>query len=84
MNKSNLYFTLAGKTAILFFCLAFLFNSPAAAKHKSRIVINADLGRYEISRHIYGHFSEHLGKCIYGGFWVGENSSSSEYPGNKK
>ncbi|WP_295653376.1 alpha-L-arabinofuranosidase C-terminal domain-containing protein [uncultured Mucilaginibacter sp.] len=23
-----------------------------------------------ISKHIYGHFSEHLGHCIYGGFWV--------------
>jgi alpha-N-arabinofuranosidase len=28
-----------------------------------------------ISKHIYGHFSEHLGRCIYDGFWVGENSS---------
>jgi alpha-N-arabinofuranosidase len=28
---------------------------------------NSDL---TISRHIYGHFSEHLGHCIYGGFWV--------------
>ena len=27
-----------------------------------------------ISKHIYGHFSEHLGRCIYDGFWVGENS----------
>lgn len=27
-----------------------------------------------ISKHIYGQFSEHLGKCIYGGIWVGENS----------
>ena len=28
-----------------------------------------------ISRHIYGHFSEHLGRCIYnGGYWVGEDS----------
>jgi alpha-N-arabinofuranosidase len=25
-----------------------------------------------ISRHIYGHFSEHLGRCIYDGFWVDE------------
>ncbi len=25
-----------------------------------------------ISRHIYGHFSEHLGRCIYDGFWVGD------------
>ena len=28
-----------------------------------------------ISKHIYGHFSEHLGKCIYGGFYVGENNT---------
>lgn len=41
----------------------------------TRIVINADLGMHTISRHIYGHFSEHLGRCIYDGFWVGENSS---------
>lgn len=41
---------------------------------KTRAVINADLGKYLISRHIYGHFSEHLGHCIYGGYWVGENS----------
>ncbi len=28
-----------------------------------------------ISRHVYGHFSEHLGRCIYnGGYWVGEDS----------
>lgn len=27
-----------------------------------------------ISRHIYGHFAEHLGRCIYGGFFVGEDS----------
>jgi alpha-L-arabinofuranosidase len=41
---------------------------------KARLVINADLGKYTIDRNIYGHFSEHLGHCIYGGFWVGENS----------
>ncbi|MBC6995011.1 alpha-N-arabinofuranosidase [Neolewinella lacunae] len=28
-----------------------------------------------ISRHIYGHFAEHLGRCIYDGFYVGEGSS---------
>ena len=27
-----------------------------------------------ISRHIYGHFAEHLGRCIYGGFYVGEDN----------
>ena len=38
------------------------------------LVINADLGKTTISRHIYGHFAEHLGRCIYGGFWVGRDS----------
>ncbi|WP_322975009.1 hypothetical protein [Pedobacter sp. MC2016-05] len=28
-----------------------------------------------VSKHIYGHFSEHLGRCIYDGFWVDENST---------
>jgi len=28
-----------------------------------------------INRNIYGHFAEHLGNCIYGGIWVGEDSS---------
>lgn len=28
----------------------------------------------KIDRHIYGHFSEHLGRCVYGGYWVGEDS----------
>ena len=27
-----------------------------------------------INPEIYGHFSEHLGRCIYEGLYVGENS----------
>ncbi len=30
--------------------------------------------RSVINPNIYGHFAEHLGGCIYGGFWVGEDS----------
>ncbi|PFG44840.1 alpha-N-arabinofuranosidase [Isoptericola jiangsuensis] len=37
-------------------------------------VIDLDLPGPRISRHVYGHFAEHLGRCIYGGFWVGEDS----------
>jgi len=40
----------------------------------TRIVINGDLKRGKINKNIYGHFSEHLGRCIYEGIWVGENS----------
>jgi len=39
-----------------------------------RSVINLDLPGPRISRHLYGHFAEHLGRCIYGGFWVGPES----------
>lgn len=28
----------------------------------------------QISRHIYGHFAEHLGRGVYGGLYVGEDS----------
>lgn len=44
------------------------------AQNKAEIVINADLGKTTISRHIYGQFTEHLGHCIYGGLYVGEDS----------
>ncbi|MBW3636938.1 MAG: alpha-N-arabinofuranosidase [Armatimonadetes bacterium] len=38
------------------------------------LTINADQGTNTIDPHIYGHFAEHLGRCIYEGFWVGEDS----------
>jgi alpha-N-arabinofuranosidase len=40
----------------------------------NKLVVNADQGEFVISKNIYGHFSEHLGHCIYGGIWVGEDS----------
>ncbi|MFI1992960.1 alpha-N-arabinofuranosidase [Actinoplanes sp. NPDC020271] len=36
-------------------------------------VINVDLDGPRINRHVYGHFAEHLGRCIYGGFYVGDD-----------
>ncbi len=55
----------------LFLCLM----SIASAQNRATVTINADKGQYEISRHIYGHFSEPLGHCIYDGRFVGENSN---------
>ncbi len=40
----------------------------------ARAVIDLDLPGPVINRHLYGHFAEHLGRCIYGGFYVGEDS----------
>jgi alpha-L-arabinofuranosidase len=38
------------------------------------IFLKVDKGERKISRYIYGHFAEHLGRCIYEGIWVGEDS----------
>jgi alpha-N-arabinofuranosidase len=43
----------------------------------NRIVVKTQDGDVKISRHIYGHFSEHLGRCIYGGYWVGNDPESA-------
>ena len=69
----------AGKTAtfVLIVLLTEVVSVSTTAEAKSKpneLVIHADEGDEKINRNIYGHFSEHLGRCIYGGFWVGEDS----------
>jgi alpha-N-arabinofuranosidase len=44
----------------------------------NRIVVKTQDGTVKISRHIYGHFSEHLGRCIYGGYWVGNDPEAAK------
>ena len=39
------------------------------------ITLNPLRSRGNINRNIYGHFSEHLGRCIYQGLYVGEDSA---------
>lgn len=39
-----------------------------------RIIINDRRSKGTINKNIYGHFAEHLGRCIYGGLYVGEDS----------
>jgi alpha-N-arabinofuranosidase len=50
-------------------------ESDALTAGKASLIIDATKARDTINRNIYGHFSEHLGHCIYGGLWVGEDSS---------
>ena len=38
------------------------------------ISIDRNRSKGTISRYIYGHFAEHLGRCIYGGIFVGKDS----------
>ncbi len=39
-----------------------------------KYLINPNHKISKINKDIYGHFSEHLGRCIYDGIYVGENS----------
>ncbi|MCW3089356.1 MAG: alpha-N-arabinofuranosidase [Ferruginibacter sp.] len=43
------------------------------AQVSTALIIDGTNPRTVISRHIYGHFSEHLGRCIYDGFWVADS-----------
>ncbi|MVM28904.1 alpha-N-arabinofuranosidase [Spirosoma sp. HMF4905] len=56
--------------------LTLLFaGSSLIATAQNKVTINASEGKHVISRHIYGHFAEHLGRCIYDGFYVGESNA---------
>lgn len=64
------------KTFKTWACLA-LALAPLGlqAQEKATVSLHPDKAENTISRHIYGQFAEHLGTCIYGGLWVGEDSS---------
>lgn len=50
------------------------FVSKEIIAQQTNIDIDYSAGKTKISRNIYGHFAEHLGHCIYGGFYVGDTS----------
>ena len=46
-------------------------NSDA---RQASMTLQLDQAKTRIAPEIYGQFAEHLGHCIYGGIWVGEDS----------
>jgi alpha-N-arabinofuranosidase len=63
------------KIGMAFTMICFMALSTATAQQKIPMAIHVNEGQHIISKHIYGHFAEHLGRCIYGGFYVGENNT---------
>ncbi len=49
-----------------------------------KYLINPNQKISKISKDIYGHFSEHLGRCIYEGLYVGEDSPVPNIKGMRK
>lgn len=56
------------KAILITLSLCFVVNA------QTEIKLQLGSSDIQISKHIYGHFAEHLGRCIYGGFYVGEES----------
>lgn len=67
------------KTILFISALIILISSNAFAQKENQapvnqlVIITNNPGPV-ISKDIYGHFSEHLGRCIYEGIWVGTDS----------
>src|SRR5262245_7434312 len=49
-------------------------TAVAADTLNAKAVVHGESDGGIISRHLYGQFAEHLGRCIYDGIWVGEES----------
>lgn len=64
------------KQSLLIVFIAFLgsLSHLVAQQESTTVTLQTDQDAPTISKHIYGHFAEHLGRCIYGGFYVGEDS----------
>ncbi|RTQ48990.1 alpha-N-arabinofuranosidase [Hymenobacter gummosus] len=53
--------------------LGLLLTATAAqAQQPVQLTVQPGNPKLIISKHIQGHFAEHLGRCIYDGFWVDE------------
>jgi len=51
---------------------------------KASATLHADQVGPTINRNLYGHFAEHLGRCIYEGIWVGKKSKIPNKRGIRK
>ena len=60
------------KKVILSFVAGFAIFAASA---QTKVTLSTDLAKTQINKHIYGHFAEHLGRCIYGGIYVGEGNT---------
>ncbi len=61
------------KTGALALILGCASVANAADKNVT-VTLNPQESAPVINKEIYGQFAEHLGTCIYGGIWVGEDS----------
>ncbi|HYK47360.1 MAG TPA: alpha-L-arabinofuranosidase C-terminal domain-containing protein [Parafilimonas sp.] len=60
------------KIFVFSFCI--FVSTHMFSQSSVQMTIHTDSANEKISRYIYGHFAEHLGRCIYDGFWMCDSS----------
>ena len=51
-------------------CVISLITLNVVFAQQNMISLDAADAKFIINKNIYGHFAEHLGNCIYNGFYV--------------
>ena len=64
--------------------MALCLSAALSAQPETTVTVHAEQGKQIIPKEIYGQFAEHLGTCIYGGLWVGEDSPIPNVNGYRK
>nr|WP_315174602.1 alpha-L-arabinofuranosidase C-terminal domain-containing protein [uncultured Flavobacterium sp.] len=62
------------KALLILFIFTFCNQTIVAQKETTVVTIKNTTNAPTINKNIYGHFAEHLGRSIYGGFFVGDTS----------
>lgn len=45
----------------------------------SHITVHTEAGIDQIAPEVHGHFSEHLGRCIYDGLWSDDTANTNGF-----
>lgn len=57
---------------------------PDVTSPTPAISLFPEVRRHTVSRYLYSHFAEHIGRCVYEGIWVGDNPKIESYDGIRK
>ena len=60
----------------LIIAITLVVITPTLFAQQNVITLNTREAKYIINKNIYGHFAEHLGHCIYDGFFVGDSNKT--------
>jgi len=64
--------------------LAIAVSLAGHSQVANKVLLDTRNKEVTISKNIYGHFAEHLGRCIYDGIWVGKDSKIPNINGYRK